>query len=818
MAAKELEYEDKEQHFELIKLLVPINSLSPQLQNEVFNVARVYEFKKKDVIFTEGDRDDFSFYLLDGEIELLSGKDVQSRISSGSESALYAMARLQPRQYTAKAKTLVTIMRLNRSVLDRLMVAEEQKANDISPVSTHVEVSDVSSEDSGDWMTRMLQSELFCRLPTANIQQLFALLEPIEYKRGDVIINQGDPGEHYYIIQEGRCEVSRAPSSGAKPIKLAELHAGDSFGEEALLTNATRNATIVMLTNGVLMQLSKDSFINLIKKPTLDEVSFEGATEIIKSGGKWLDVRFPNEHEESYIEDSLNIPLNMLRMQTDKLDKNKKYVIYCDTGGRSSAAAFLLTDRGFHVSFLREGLASVPPEKVKTKSAVPPPAAPSKATEKAAAKAEASARAKATEDEQALEESIRSSVIEVDLERTNIDLKEAIKKAREEDQEKAREAKQAQTKLEAEKKKLQADKEAAEKATQQMRAAEEDRIRKFKEEADKRLADEKNKIEEIYARNAQEMEKLQRMKQEAEEQIRKEREKLEREAAEAKKKNIEADKLKKQLEESRRALEEEAQKKRAEQHAMEQAIQAKAKAKLEAERRKLAEEVARTSEEMEKAQKARAMADAARAAAEQEAKKIISEYKKQFDKERDAEKERLQQMRRKLEEEAAKIQNTLKEIQKAKLEAESTRREAEQEARRLRDRQNQDEVTKDRATREQVEEEIKAVEAKLQEAQKNLDTAAEAEVSIVAVKEVNEQELLRQKQEEEELRKQVQADLAEFKQEENIKEEKVGRDKIVAHADHIKRIKERAAAAKRQAEQANTNLIEDVAAQLGKPD
>jgi CRP-like cAMP-binding protein len=826
MAAKELE--NKEQYVEMIRLLVPVNELSPQSQNEVINIAKLYNYKKRDIIFKQGDRDAYAYYLLDGEIELLLDKSVHSTLVSGAESAMYAMARLQPRQYSAKAKTDTVIMRINRESLDRLLVADQEQKSDVfSGGSVEVEVADIGAEDSGDWMTKMLQSELFSKLPMANIQQLFVLLEPVEYKKGDTVIKQGDTGDNYYIIQEGRCEVTRAPSPGAKPIKLAELRAGDSFGEEALLTNAKRNASITMLTDGVIMQLSKDNFINLIKKPTLDSVTFQEGKKLAEQGGIWLDVRFPNEYQESHIEGSINMPLNMLRMQTEKLQDGKKYIIYCDTGGRSSAAAFLLTDRGFDVCFLQDGLSSVPQDKlksvlpqtatVKEKPQEKPGPTPAADKNDAALPGKTIAAGGAdSEEDPELEANIRASVIEVDLERTNMDLKEAVKAAMEEDSEKAREAKLAQEKLEAAKKKLEAEKEAAEKEAARMREQEAEKIRKMKEEAERRLAEEKKKLEEIYDRNAREMEKLQRMKQEAEEQIRKEREKLEREAEEARKKNIEADKLKQQLEESRRALEQEAEKKRAEQDAMEQTIQAKAKAKLEAEKRKLAEEFARASEELEKAQRAKAMADAARAAAEKEAKSIISEYKKQFDKERAQEQARLHEERKKLEEQARQIQETLKQIQKSKLDAEASRKEAEDEARRLRDIQKLEETTQDTAIQKKVEEQIKVVEEKLQQAQKNLETVQEAEVTISAAKEVNEQELLRQKEQEELLRKQVESDLAEFKEEE--KERAVEPDRVIAQADHIKRIKERAAAAKREAEKATKSLFDDVASQLGRSD
>ena len=815
MAAKELD--NKDQYSELIKFLVPINELSPQLQNEVINIGKVLKYKKKDFVFKQGDRDAFSYYLLEGKIELLSNKQVANTIVSGTDSARYAMARLQPRQFSAKAVGEVVVLQLDRAALDRLMVAEQQQNPDeISSTGIEVEVSDIGEEDSGDWMTKMLQSELFCRLPTANIHQLFALLEPVNFNAGDVVITQGEKGDSFYIIQEGRCEVTRAPTPDAKPIKLAELRIGDSFGEEALLTEATRNASITMKTEGVLMQLSKENFINLIKKPTLEEVSYQEGEKLVKDGAIWMDVRFPNEYEESCIEGCLNIPLNMLRMQTDKLDKDKKYVIYCDTGGRSSAAAFLLTDRGFNVCFLSNGLSSVPEGNLVSKLTKSPPKAEGKPEKKPDQRQETPKQKEEIAEDPDLDTDIRSSVLDVNLERTNVDLQEAIKQAMEEDEDKAKEAKATQEKLLKEKKKLEAEKKAAEEAASKLRKQEAEKVEKLKKEAEKRLTEEKKKIEEIYTRNTKEMEKLQKLKEQAEAQIRKEREKLEKEAAESKQKNMEVEELKKQLEESRAALEKQAEKQRQEQNEMEQAIQAKAKAKLEAEKRKLAEEFARTNEEMEKAQRAQAMANAARSAAQEEAKKIINEYKKQFEEERDKEQARLREERKKLEEESKKLQDTLKEIQKSKQEAESIRLAAEKEAQKLREKQLEDTNAGNKKAQKEVESQIKAAETRMKEAQKSLETAQQAEVSIEAAKEVNEQEIIRQKVEEERLRQQVAADLVNFDEEQKQKQQEEGMDKVVAHADHIKRIKERAAAAKKEAQKATENLFADVAAQLGK--
>ena len=175
-------------------------------------------------------------------------------------------------------------------------------------------------------------------------------------RAGEVVIRQGDDGDYYYIIKAGKAKVIRAAKTGAE-LTLATLKDGDAFGEEALLSEAKRNATVTMATDGTLMRLAKEDFNALLKEPMLNWVTESDADALIKAGAKWLDVRLESEHANTGIKGSINIPLFMLRLKADSLDVNSRYIIYCDTGRRSSAAAFLLSERGFQVSVLKGGVA-----------------------------------------------------------------------------------------------------------------------------------------------------------------------------------------------------------------------------------------------------------------------------------------------------------------------------------------------------------------------------------------------------------------------------------------------------------------------------
>ena len=611
--------EDKAQLLEQVKNLIPINELETNLQIQLLERAVVIECKKSRYVFKQGDKDNYSYYLLDGEIEFYNNKELNSVITSGSDRANYALAQLQPRQFSAKAKTPLKILQLDRGALDQLLVlSQEITSNPMLTSGTKVDVV----EDHGDWMTKMLQSELFSRMPMANMHQLFASLKQIDYKKGDVVIRQGDVGEDYFIISEGRCAVLRKPSPKSKDIKLAELGAGDSFGEEALISNAKRNASITMLTDGVLMSLEKDMFIELIKNPTLNPVSFAEASKMVSEGAKWLDLRFPNEHQESAIKGSVNIPLNLLRLQIEKLDNNKPYILYCDTGGRSSAGAFLMVERGFDVSFLDGGLVN----NVDAVSDLLESGKP--------AKTPVSIPAKVEEKQEPVDAEVKIEMLNAELETTQIKMQlvEMERQAAAADAKKKKEFNDSREKLAEAQKRLTQQKKQAEAEAKKRVAEDEARLKKLQQETSKNMNKGKKQLEDIYNSNAIEMEKLQRLREESEVTIRKEREKLEQQALKAKKQMEEAERLKKEIKASKKQLEAEAERKKQEGQQREQEILRKAKEKIVAERMKMAEQLERNTREFERLQKEKAAVEAARQAAKEEASKIIQEYKRSHDK------------------------------------------------------------------------------------------------------------------------------------------------------------------------------------------
>jgi CRP-like cAMP-binding protein len=339
----------------ILQTLIPISSLSPDNQLELAQKTPIESITVGRYLFKKGDADKKHVYLLSGSVDLMNDKEVVKSIDAKSKDTKQPLAHAQPRQVGARAKEDCTFIRVDSNLLDIMMTWDQTGTYHVE------ELGSDNDENEDDWMTHLLQTKAFHKVPPANIQAIFMRMESVAYNPGDVIIKQEEDGDYFYIIKNGRALVTRSTPTNPKGIKLAELAPGDSFGEEALISESKRNATITMLTKGTLVRLSKKDFISLLNEPLQNWTPYAQAkTKAAAGEAVLLDVRLPSEFKMGRLKGSTNIPLISMRLKAKSLDPAKLYILCCDTGRRSSAAAFILSESGVNASILKDGLMSVP--------------------------------------------------------------------------------------------------------------------------------------------------------------------------------------------------------------------------------------------------------------------------------------------------------------------------------------------------------------------------------------------------------------------------------------------------------------------------
>jgi rhodanese-related sulfurtransferase len=346
---------------ELLRRLSPINSLPPERLTELASFCFIEAVEGDSDPFRLRSPSDQSVYVVAGGVELTYDDGQRDTVLFDTEQSSRPVAKGRVLR-SARALGPTELLRIDDDLLD-IMVTWDQIAA-ITPLSNGVAGEAPTAERPWNMATwtelpavfsvDTLTAGVFASLPPAHIAELLKQFDSLPVKRGEVILREGDAGDFYYVIENGRARVTRLV--GGVEMPLADLKAGDAFGEEALISHGRRNATVTMKTDGRLLRLAKHHFDALLREPLLNELTLEEARRRVAAGAQWLDVRFPSEYQHDKIPGAINIPLSELRHALSVLDRKNQYIAYCQSGRRSAAAAFLLAQRGFSANVLAGGL------------------------------------------------------------------------------------------------------------------------------------------------------------------------------------------------------------------------------------------------------------------------------------------------------------------------------------------------------------------------------------------------------------------------------------------------------------------------------
>ncbi len=335
---------DKMLELGTITTLDPLSSFSPARVHEVLDLARLESLDVgKDAVGVV-DLEHQSVYLVKGELELHYQDNNRLLVRAGSEWARHPLGKRQPRVVVAVAQSEVRLLCINDDVLGAIAARNDAAATrSLAPLGSFSVVS-----------ANYLKSWPFTQLPAGTRGRLQELVEAVAAWENEAVICENDPADYYYVIEKGEAQVSRLV--GGVDMVLADLKAGDAFGEEALVSGAHRNATVTMKSNGVLLRFKQQDFFELVQAPLLRYLSFTEASQAVESGAVWIDVRYPPEFRRDKLSGAINVPLNDVRNAIVALDKERRYIAYCEDGKRSAVAAFILARAGFEIGVLEGGL------------------------------------------------------------------------------------------------------------------------------------------------------------------------------------------------------------------------------------------------------------------------------------------------------------------------------------------------------------------------------------------------------------------------------------------------------------------------------
>jgi len=119
--------------------------------------------------------------------------------------------------------------------------------------------------EAEEYVPRLKRIHLFKGLKDEQVLEFAKELHPRVYKPGEIIFEEGEEGQHFYLINRGQVKVSRRGPRGEQH-PVATLVAGDYFGEAALLYGRRRSATVKADSEVEVLRLSKEDFENLLRR------------------------------------------------------------------------------------------------------------------------------------------------------------------------------------------------------------------------------------------------------------------------------------------------------------------------------------------------------------------------------------------------------------------------------------------------------------------------------------------------------------------------------------------------------------------------
>ena len=283
-------------------------------------------------------------FLLSGEMRVSQNHLQREEVYQASDFGMLSVGDFLPDANGITAQSDCQIVVIERNELDSMLCWDQIAKSLLLELSAEREY-----DEDREWIQTLLMSNLFHKIPPYNIRGVLDKFEPRIVQSGEVILREHERGDECYLIKEGRAVVTRYDDATSSQLKLAELSAGECFGEDALVNMTLRNATVTMESNGVLMVLKKREFLSLMDEPKVETVPESVASEQVAGGAKWLDVRSQQEYDYNHKPDAFHMPLHLMSIKSRLMDDKTQYFAYCSTGRRATTASYLLQQQGLNV-------------------------------------------------------------------------------------------------------------------------------------------------------------------------------------------------------------------------------------------------------------------------------------------------------------------------------------------------------------------------------------------------------------------------------------------------------------------------------------
>ncbi len=253
---------------ELLRSIPLFKSLTDDDLVNILNASEngIEEYGTRETVIREAEIGDCMYIILDGYLEV--------SIRSGSSDREVGIATLRPgdffgeqsllpwgsgrRNASVKALHAAKVFRIDKKYVLLSIKRDEEDVED----SDSEDVTAINAKFEPDEVRDLIMDmRLFKSLNNQELETIRDWTEVVPFGPGDFVVKKFQKGEHLFVVLDGMVEVFTLDDDG-EIIILAELNAGEFFGEQALMpdANGKRNAFVRANAEARLIKISKEYF------------------------------------------------------------------------------------------------------------------------------------------------------------------------------------------------------------------------------------------------------------------------------------------------------------------------------------------------------------------------------------------------------------------------------------------------------------------------------------------------------------------------------------------------------------------------------
>lgn len=337
----------------LIQRFSPLNQISQKYHSQLASQLRMIKVRQGDTIIAKSRNTKLLHFLVVGKVDIRESFENRYTIDDKDSSGQQPLEASLAERGSAKAASDCLILVANTDQVDQYLTWSQDynifylDEGDLSV--TDQDLIDDSFQE--DWDNVFIRSKLAANLSNRVIHEVLSQLEDVEVKSNEVIVKANSIGDYFYVLKEGVAEVqteSKGPFKGA----CFKLNPGNYFGDEALVADTKRNATVTMKSHGVLGRLPIDAFNLLIKQHLVSPLTADMHWATNDDDVAVLDVRFPIEFNLGHEDGSINLPINRLRKELGAFKQSLRYIVTPANDSRAELATYLMRQAGFEAYHL----------------------------------------------------------------------------------------------------------------------------------------------------------------------------------------------------------------------------------------------------------------------------------------------------------------------------------------------------------------------------------------------------------------------------------------------------------------------------------